>query len=70
MGAVVADVQRLAANGYGEVVLTGVDITSYGADLPGAPVLGALVKQILKHVPELKRLRPAPRSIGPRLIAT
>jgi threonylcarbamoyladenosine tRNA methylthiotransferase MtaB len=57
MGAVVADVQRLAANGYGEVVLTGVDITSYGADLPGAPKLGALVKQILKHVPELKRLR-------------
>jgi threonylcarbamoyladenosine tRNA methylthiotransferase MtaB len=38
-------------------VLTGVDITSYGADLPGAPKLGTLVKQILKHVPELKRLR-------------
>jgi len=57
MGAVVADAQRLAANGYGEVVLTGVDITSYGADLPGSPKLGALVKQILKHVPELKRLR-------------
>jgi threonylcarbamoyladenosine tRNA methylthiotransferase MtaB len=57
MGAVVADVQRLVANGYGEVVLTGVDITSYGADLPGSPKLGALVKQILKHVPRLKRLR-------------
>jgi threonylcarbamoyladenosine tRNA methylthiotransferase MtaB len=57
MGAVVADVRRLATNGYGEVVLTGVDITSYGADLPGAPKLGALVKQILKHVPDLKRLR-------------
>ena len=57
MGAVVADVQRLVANGYGEVVLTGVDITSYGADLPGAPKLGALVRQILKHVPDLKRLR-------------
>jgi threonylcarbamoyladenosine tRNA methylthiotransferase MtaB len=57
MGAAVADVQRLVANGYREVVLTGVDITSYGADLPGAPTLGALVKQILKHVPELKRLR-------------
>jgi threonylcarbamoyladenosine tRNA methylthiotransferase MtaB len=57
MGAVVADVRRLAANGYGEVVLTGVDITSYGADLPGSPKLGALVKQVLKHVPELKRLR-------------
>jgi threonylcarbamoyladenosine tRNA methylthiotransferase MtaB len=57
MGAVVEDVRRLVANGYCEVVLTGVDITSYGADLPGAPKLGALVKQILKHVPELQRLR-------------
>jgi len=57
MGAVVEDVRRLVANGYCEVVLTGVDITSYGADLPGAPRLGTLVKQILKHVPELKRLR-------------
>src|SRR5271165_6376389 len=57
MGAVVEDVRRLVANNYCEVVLTGVDITSYGADLPGAPKLGALVKQILKHVPELKRLR-------------
>jgi len=57
MGPVVADVRRLVANGYCEVVLTGVDITSYGADLPGAPKLGTLVKQILKHVPELKRLR-------------
>ena len=57
MGAVVEDVRRLVANGYREIVLTGVDITSYGADLPGAPKLGTLVKQILKHVPELKRLR-------------
>jgi threonylcarbamoyladenosine tRNA methylthiotransferase MtaB len=57
MGAVVADVQRLVANSYGEVVLTGVDVTSYGTDLPGAPKLGVLVKHILKHVPELKRLR-------------
>jgi len=57
MGAVVTDVQRLVANGYAEVVLTGVDMTSYGADLPGAPKLGTLVKQILKHVPQLKRLR-------------
>ncbi len=38
-------------------MLTGVDLTSYGADLPGAPKLGQLVKQILRHVPELKRLR-------------
>ena len=57
MGAAVDDVRRLVGNGYGEIVLTGVDITSYGADLPGAPKLGTLVKQILKHVPELKRLR-------------
>jgi threonylcarbamoyladenosine tRNA methylthiotransferase MtaB len=57
MGAVVDDVRRLIDNGYREVVLTGVDITSYGADLPGAPRLGRLVKQILKHVPELERLR-------------
>ena len=39
------------------MVLTGVDITSYGGNLPGAPKLGTLVKQILKHVPELERLR-------------
>jgi threonylcarbamoyladenosine tRNA methylthiotransferase MtaB len=57
MGAVIADVQRLAANNYNEVVLTGVDLTSYGGDLPGTPKLGTLVKQILRHVPELKRLR-------------
>jgi len=57
MGAVVADVERLVANNFNEIVLTGVDLTGYGADLPGAPKLGALVKQILKHVPALKRLR-------------
>jgi threonylcarbamoyladenosine tRNA methylthiotransferase MtaB len=57
MDAVVDDVRRLVANDYREVVLTGVDITSYGADLPGAPKLGVLVKQILRHVPELRRLR-------------
>jgi threonylcarbamoyladenosine tRNA methylthiotransferase MtaB len=57
MGAVVAQVRRLVENGYREVVLTGVDITSYGSDLPGTPRLGRLVKQILKHVPELERLR-------------
>jgi threonylcarbamoyladenosine tRNA methylthiotransferase MtaB len=54
---VVEDARRLVGNGYHELVLTGVDLTSYGADLPGAPKLGTLVKQILKHVPELKRLR-------------
>jgi threonylcarbamoyladenosine tRNA methylthiotransferase MtaB len=57
IGAVVEDVRRLVGNGYREIVLTGVDITAYGADLPGAPRLGTLVKQTLKHVPELKRLR-------------
>jgi threonylcarbamoyladenosine tRNA methylthiotransferase MtaB len=57
MGAVVADVERLVASNFSEIVLTGVDLTGYGADLPGAPKLGTLVKQILKHVPELKRLR-------------
>jgi threonylcarbamoyladenosine tRNA methylthiotransferase MtaB len=57
MGAVVDQVRALAARGHAEIVLTGVDLTSYGADLPGAPKLGALTKQILRHVPELKRLR-------------
>ena len=57
MGAVVEQVRQLAAHGHAEIVLTGVDLTSYGADLPAAPKLGMLVKQILRHVPELKRLR-------------
>jgi threonylcarbamoyladenosine tRNA methylthiotransferase MtaB len=56
-GDVVAQVRRLVENGYREVVLTGVDITSYGANLPGAPALGMLVKRILRDVPELERLR-------------
>jgi threonylcarbamoyladenosine tRNA methylthiotransferase MtaB len=54
---VTAQVRRLVENGYREVVLTGVDITSYGADLPDTPKLGTLVKKILKTVPELQRLR-------------
>jgi threonylcarbamoyladenosine tRNA methylthiotransferase MtaB len=57
VGAVVDDIRRLVENGYGEIVLTGVDLTSYGGDLPGTPRLGTLVRQILKHVPELDRLR-------------
>ena len=57
MGAVVDQVRHLVANGYREVVLTGVDITSWGGDLPGAPKLGALVRAILRHVPDLARLR-------------
>ncbi|UQR63900.1 tRNA (N(6)-L-threonylcarbamoyladenosine(37)-C(2))-methylthiotransferase MtaB [Bradyrhizobium sp. C-145] len=57
MGAVVEQVRALARRGHAEIVLTGVDLTSYGADLPGTPKLGMLTKQILRHVPELKRLR-------------
>ena len=54
---VVAEVGSLARAGYAEVVLTGVDLTSWGAELPGAPALGALVRRILSDVPELPRLR-------------
>jgi len=57
MGAVVEQVKRLAGNGYREVVLSGVDMTSYGADLPGTPRLGRLVRTILRQVPGLDRLR-------------
>ncbi len=64
MGAVVEDVRRLVANGYCEIVLTGVDITSYGADLPGAPKLGTLVKQILKHVPGAQAAAPVVDRFG------
>ena len=56
-GEVVEQVRRLAAQGYREVVLTGVDITSWGADLPGQPTLGQLVARILKLAPDLPRLR-------------
>jgi threonylcarbamoyladenosine tRNA methylthiotransferase MtaB len=57
MGAVVGQVRALVERGHAEIVLTGVDLTSYGADLPGAPKLGGLVKQILRHVPDVRRLR-------------
>ena len=56
-GEVVAQVRRLVETGHHEVVLTGVDLTSWGADLPGAPQLGNLVQRILKLVPELAQLR-------------
>jgi len=56
-GAVVAEARRLVEAGFKEIVLSGVDLTAYGADLPGTPTLGTLAAQILKHVPELKRLR-------------
>ncbi len=57
MGAIVDQVKTLVDNGYLEVVLTGVDTTSYGADLPGSPKLGTLVQKILAQVPNLPRLR-------------
>ncbi|HEX9070414.1 MAG TPA: tRNA (N(6)-L-threonylcarbamoyladenosine(37)-C(2))-methylthiotransferase MtaB [Pseudolabrys sp.] len=57
MNEIVAQARRLIENGYREIVLTGVDITSYGTNLPGKPHLGALIKHILKEVPELARLR-------------
>lgn len=56
-GAVVEEARRLAANGYPELVLTGVDLTAWGGDLPGKPTLGQLAKRLLALVPELKRLR-------------
>ena len=57
MGAVAAQVRTLVESGYREVVLTGVDVTSYGGDLPGRPLLGQLVRRLLAAVPELERLR-------------
>jgi threonylcarbamoyladenosine tRNA methylthiotransferase MtaB len=57
MGAVVEQIKRLVGNGHAEIVLSGVDMTSYGADLPGSPRLGKLVRTILRQVPDLRRLR-------------
>ena len=54
---IVGRVRALVEAGYAEVVLTGVDLTSWGADLPAAPSLGMLVRQILREVPDLPRLR-------------
>jgi threonylcarbamoyladenosine tRNA methylthiotransferase MtaB len=56
-GEVVARVRKLVEAGYAEIVLTGVDMTDYGAGLPGDMTLGKLVRHILRHVPELRRLR-------------
>ena len=67
---VTARVRQLVANGYREIVLTGVDICSWGADLPGRPTLGGLVQAILASVPELPRLRLStldPAAIDERL---
>ena len=56
-GVIVDQVKRLVDKGFNEVVLTGVDLTSWGADLPNSPKLGDLIMQILKLVPDLSRLR-------------
>ena len=57
IGQVTDQIARLVDQGYAEAVLTGVDLTSYGPDLPGTPRLGTLVKAILRDVPGLRRLR-------------
>jgi len=57
MGSVIAEAKRLAASGIPELVLTGVDLTAYGADLPGSPTLGQLVRKLLAMVPQVRRLR-------------
>jgi threonylcarbamoyladenosine tRNA methylthiotransferase MtaB len=56
-GRIVERVKALVGEGHREIVLTGVDVTSYGPDLPGQPTLGQLVERILRHVPDLPRLR-------------
>lgn len=57
IGEIVDQVRTLVENGYSEIVLTGVDITSYGGDLPGQPSLGQMVRRLLAQVPDLPRLR-------------
>jgi len=56
-GAVIEEARRLVAAGFQEIVLSGVDLTAYGTDLPGKPTLGTLVARLLKYLPELPRLR-------------
>ena len=57
VGEIVTQVRALVAAGYKEIVMTGVDVTSYGSDLPGAPTLGQMIRRVLALVPELPRLR-------------
>lgn len=57
IGEIVSQVRTLCENGYPEIVFTGVDITAYGADLPGQPTLGQMIRRVLALVPQLKRLR-------------
>lgn len=57
IGEIVQQTRKLIENGYQEIVLTGVDLTSYGSDLPGTPSLGVMIRRLLAQVPELPRLR-------------
>ena len=57
LGAIVDQARRLVGSGYNEIVLTGVDVTGYGTDLPGRPSLGQMARRLLAQVPDLKRLR-------------
>jgi threonylcarbamoyladenosine tRNA methylthiotransferase MtaB len=57
LGAIVEEARRIVADGVREIALTGVDLTAYGADLPGAPSLGQMVRHLLASVPDLTRLR-------------
>jgi len=57
VGEIVNQIKVLVTNGYPEIALTGVDITAYGADLPGKPTLGQMIRRLLNLVPDLKRLR-------------
>ena len=66
IGVIADQVRTLVASGYQEVVLTGVDVASYGPDLPGAPSLGQMIRRVLLAVPELPRLRLS--SIDPAAI--
>ncbi|WP_420140379.1 MiaB/RimO family radical SAM methylthiotransferase, partial [Sphingomonas sp.] len=71
-GGVIDEIRAAMDTGAREIVLTGVDLTAYGADLPGAPTLGHLVERILTHVPDLPRLRLSsldPCEVDDRLFA-
>lgn len=57
LGEVVSQARRLVEEGYSEIVLSGVDISSYGEDLPGRPTLGQMIRRMLAQIPDLKRLR-------------
>ncbi len=70
IGVIAQQVQKLVDAGYNEIVLTGVDVTSYGADLPGSPTLGQMIRRVLAMVPGLKRMRLSsldPAQIDPDL---